>query len=192
MKYLEKAQAYQQAFINDLSKLVAIKSVYDPSTISKNAPFGQGIRDCFDEMIALGKKQELEVIDYDGYVLEMNCGVGHETIAVLAHLDVVPEGDLSTWKTNPYQMIQQGNMLLGRGVADDKGPALATLYALKILLDEGLVLKKKISFIFGGAEETSWACMDYYFNTLKKPQPLFGFTPDANFPLISGEKGLLT
>jgi len=66
---------------------------------------------------------------------------------------------------------------------------LASYYALKIIKDLNIPLKRKIVIVAGGNEESGSRCLDYYFNKLKRPQPTYGFTPDANFPLIYGEKG---
>lgn len=192
MDYREKALAYKEAFVEDVITLSKIKSVEDFSTKAENAPFGKGVRESFDAMIDIAKRENLKYVDYDGYVLELDYGTGDEVIAVLGHLDVVPEGNPQDWTIeNPYDPVLKDNKLYGRGVADDKGPTLAAMYALKILIDEGLTPKKTIRFILGGAEETSWKCMEHYFDKLKRPQPEFGFTPDASFPLVTGEKGLL-
>ena len=50
-------------------------------------------------------------------------------------------------------------------------------------------MKRKIVLVAGGNEESGSKCLKYYYNSLNKPQPTYGFTPDANFPLIYGEKG---
>jgi succinyl-diaminopimelate desuccinylase len=50
----------------------------------------------------------------------------------------------------------------------------------------------QIRFIVGGNEESGSLGVEYYFNTLKKKQPTFGFSPDAEFPLIYAEKGIYT
>lgn len=80
-------------------------------------------------------------------------------------------------------------MLYGRGVNDDKGPLLAALYAMARIRQEGRTLYHPIRLIAGGAEETTWECMEHYFK--HNPQPIFGFSPDGNFPIVNGEKGIL-
>lgn len=79
--------------------------------------------------------------------------------------------------------------VFGRGVLDDKGPTLCAYYALKMLKEQGFHPNKKIMLIMGCDEESGMGCMDYYCK--HGEIPTIGFTPDANFPLIYGEKGIL-
>ena len=80
-------------------------------------------------------------------------------------------------------------MLYGRGTQDDKGPLLAALFAVKALMDAGVKFNKRVRFIFGTDEETLWRCINRYKE--KEELPGMGFSPDARFPLIFAEKGLL-
>ena len=48
---------------------------------------------------------------------------------------------------------------------------------------------KLIRLIIGLDEEVEWKGMDRYFETERKPD--VGFTPDAMFPVIRGEKGII-
>ena len=50
---------------------------------------------------------------------------------VLTHLDVVPAGN--SWSVPPYALTEKDGRLYGRGIADDKGAALVTLYCLKAI-----------------------------------------------------------
>jgi succinyl-diaminopimelate desuccinylase len=81
--------------------------------------------------------------------------------------------------------------IYGRGAADDKGPAIAAFYAMKALKEEGFTPGKKVRLILGLDEEagTGWKGMDAYFSKVEKPS--FGFTPDAEFPAIHGEMGIM-
>ncbi|WP_029752036.1 dipeptidase PepV, partial [Streptococcus suis] len=82
--------------------------------------------------------------------------------------------------------------LFARGSSDDKGPTMACYYGLKIIKELGLPTSKKVRFIVGTDEESGWADMDYYFENVGLPLPDFGFSPDAEFPIINGEKGNIT
>ena len=108
----------------------------------------------------------------------------------MAHADVVPAG--TGWNDPPFKMVEKKGVLYGRGVSDDKGPLLATYYAMKALRDAGDLGGYQIRFLVGGNEESGSLCMEHYFHTLKKPQPTLGFSPDSDFPLIFAEKGIYT
>ena len=110
----------------------------------EGAPFGLGIKQMLEKALGDAKSFGFEVRNYDGYIGEVIFGEGNDEdgIAILCHLDVVPEGDLSLWNYPPYQLTEDGEYLIGRGVIDDKAAAVACLYALKSLKDEGFVPTK--------------------------------------------------
>lgn len=177
---------YKDEIIRSTQELVRIKSVEEEKT-SENAPFGDGVRKALDNVIKLCSDLGFKVEDFDGYAAHADLGDQEETVGVLAHIDVVPEGD--GWKYPPYAAEIHDDKIYGRGTMDDKGPAIAVVYAMKILKDLDVKLSRKIRIIFGANEETGWKCMDHYFSIVEPPT--MAFTPDANFPVIYGEKGIL-
>ena len=110
-------------------------------------------------------------------------------VGVLGHLDVVPPGKPEDWQAGPFDPVEKDGNLYGRGTQDDKGPLLAALFAVKALMDAGVKFNKRVRFIFGTDEETLWRCINRYKE--KEELPGMGFSPDARFPLIFAEKGLL-
>jgi len=175
----------REDIIRSTQEMIRIRSVKEAPV--GDAPFGQGIQQCLEYTQALCDSLGFETVNVDNYALHADLGQGDETLAVLVHIDVVPEG--SDWDYDPYGAeIVDGNMY-GRGTTDDKGPAVAALYAMKALKDAGVPLKRRIRIIFGTDEESGWGCMKHYFS--KMPAPDLGFTPDADFPAIHGEKGIM-
>ena len=179
---------YHDDLLKNLGEFVAINSVLDEQTISKENPFGQGVTNALTYIANLAKDDGFEVRNYANKVVEITCGEG-KNITILAHADVVPAG--TGWDQEPFQMVDHGDRLTGRGVADDKGPLLAAYYAMKAVRDNHLQGDYQIRFIVGGNEESGSAGVEYYFQKLKKPQPDFGFSPDAEYPLIFAEKGII-
>src|SRR5699024_7345442 len=118
----------------------------------------------------------------------MEYGEGDEILGVLAHVDVVPVG--TGWDTDPFDPVVKDGRIYARGASDDKGPGMAAYYALKIIKDLNLPVSKKVRFILGTDEESEWKGMDHYLSVEKEPD--FGFSPDAEFPIINGEKGNVT
>ena len=110
-------------------------------------------------------------------------------LGILGHLDIVLAGKLKDWNHDPFDPIEKDGLLFGRGTQDDKGPLLASLFAVKALMDSGVRFNKRVRFIFGVDEETLWRCINRYKE--KEETPALGFSPDARFPLIYAEKGLL-
>lgn len=187
MNFLDAAKQYEAQFLSDLKGLVAIPSLEDLDHAVIKAPFGSEVRKALDYMLDLGRREGFEVIDYDGYAGSISYGEGSESIGVLGHLDIVPIGE--DWTKDPLGCEIHDGYVFGRGVGDDKGPTLAAFYAMKMLKDKGIKLNKKIILILGTNEETGMRCMDYYQK--HGEIPTCGFTPDAEFPVIYGEKGHL-
>ena len=190
-----KASIYDTITLNthedlmrNLATFVSINSVYDESTVSKTNPFGKGVSDALGFIEDLAKKDGFEVKNYNNKVVEILVGEG-KNITIMAHADVVPAG--SGWSHDPFTMIESDGKLFGRGVADDKGPLLAAYYAMKAVRDNHMMGDYSIRFLVGGNEESGSAGIEYYFKTLKKPQPNLGFSPDAEYPLIFAEKGII-
>lgn len=185
MNWLEKCRAHQAQLLEDLSGLIAIPSVRTAAQPQNNAPFGKECRKALDYMMELGRREGFTVTDIDGYACVLSYGEGTESIGVLGHLDVVPAG--SGWTKEPFALTKCDDVLFGRGVSDDKGPGIAAFYAMKMIKEAQLPLSKKVMLIYGCDEESGMECMDYYVKHGEIPQ--MGFVPDADFPVIYGEKG---
>lgn len=190
MKEISKEiAALREPLLRDLEELVAIPSVMEREQACANAPFGPGVRRAFDCFLQLAQEKGFAVRDWNGYALDAQIGTGDAYIGVLGHLDVVEARHQPEWESDPFCLREKEGMLYGRGVNDDKGPLLAALYAAWLIKEQGWKLKYPIRIIAGGAEETTWECMEHYFQ--HNAQPLYGFSPDGNFPIVNGEKGIL-
>lgn len=165
----------------ELIKIPSIKS----DGVSDGAPFGKEIRQALDYCLDLGGRMGFVTRDFDGYAGEIEFGSGDKVLGILAHLDVVPIG--SGW-TKEQGVIEDG-VIYGRGAVDDKGPALAVLYAMKELLDEGFSPSKTVRLILGCDEESGSKCMDYYQQIGRMPDE--GFSPDSDFPIVMCEKTIM-
>ena len=181
-KIVEYLKRNRDQFIGDLQTLVSYNSV--KADASENKPFGTITADLLDEMMYLCGEAGLETTNYDYYCMDAEYGQGDVVVASLNHLDIVPAGD--GWTSDPFKGTMVGNLMYGRGVSDNKGPALASLYALKSLIDADVTFKRKIKLIYGCDEETGMTDMEYYLSKVKAPD--FAFSPDASFPLIYAEK----
>lgn len=184
----EQVVQIQPELIGSIQHFIAIPSVLEEPT--PHAPFGQPIATALAQMLDLCESFGMRTVNVDGYYGYAEYGEGEELIGILGHLDVVPVGELTEWETNPFEGVIRDGKLIGRGSQDDKGPTLAALYALQALRASGIVFNKRIRFIFGTDEESLWRDIAKYHEN-NEEIPKYGFTPDASFPLIHAEKGLL-
>lgn len=178
-----------QEMLSRLGELLAIESVAGVNC-SETAPYGAGPAATLDHMLKLCASLGFRVKNCDNQLGWAEIGEGDEMVGILCHLDVVPAGE--GWNYAPYAMtLTENGRAYGRGVTDDKGPAMCCVYAMKDILDSGTPLKRRIRIIFGLCEEAGdWKDMAYYAE--HEELPVFGITPDADFPAIYGEKGILT
>ena len=184
---IDMINRYKQEMIENLAEFVSINSIYDENSVNALNPFGKGVSSALEYIYDLAQKDGFKVTNYDNYCVEIEYGEG-DIVDVLAHCDVV---DVSqNWQFDPFSKLYDDKYVYGRGTQDDKGPLLAAYYALKAIKDNNITTNKKIRLIIGGNEESGSACLDYYYNKLNKEYPSMGFTPDAQFPLINGEKGI--
>lgn len=186
MEFLELIERYKEDIIKSTQESIKIKSVEGPAL--NGMPFGEGPYKALVHALDLSKSMGFKTKNMEGYAGYAEMGQGKETVGILSHLDVVPEA--SGWTYPPYAAEIHDGKIFGRGAIDDKGPAIAALYAMKAIKESEVELSRKIRMIFGTNEETGWGCMDYYFK--HEEAPTMAFTPDADFPVIYGEKGIIT
>lgn len=188
MDFIKYANDNKENFLNDLKELLKIDTVLVEQPEVKEAPFGYNLVKALDYMLELGKKEGFVTKNIENVAGHIEYGEGEEVIGVLCHLDVVPTGD--GWTYPPFVPTIVDNKIYARGSMDDKGACISSLYALKALKESGVKLNKKIRLIFGTDEETGSRGIARYLQLEKMPD--LGFSPDADYPLIYGEKGILS
>ncbi len=186
-------EKYFDEIVNSTVEILKFDSSLQPA--EEGYPFGKGAGDCLAYFLSLAQSMGFETHNYDNYVGEVIFGEGKE-FAILTHLDVVPAG--SGWKYPPFEGVINdepseggvlGKKIWGRGAMDDKTPAIVCLYALKALKDNGVQSNRKFKLIVGCNEEAGWKCIEHYNQVAEMPEE--GFSPDADFPVIYAEKGIV-
>lgn len=188
IQWFDEVIKRKEQLLHECFQLLAIPSILDESTATVEAPFGKSIAQALTFMLDLAKRDGFITKNVDGYAGHIEMGSGDVCIGILSHIDVVPTGE--GWTSPPFSPEIRDGKLFARGAMDDKGPTMAAYFAMKIVQELGLPLSKRVRLILGTDEETTWRCMKYYFAHEEMPQ--MGFTPDADFPMIIGEKGMLS
>ena len=180
-------RAHADELLASLAALIRIPSV--AGVPEEDAPYGPEPARCLHAMLALCESFGLRTGHIDHRVGWCEYGEGEEMTAVLVHLDVVPAGDGWT-EAEPFSGTIRDGRIYGRGAMDDKGPAVSAVYALAALKDAGFCPKRRIRILFGTSEETGCDDMEWYLEHGGEA-PTLGFTPDGEYPIINGEKGIL-
>jgi succinyl-diaminopimelate desuccinylase len=81
-------------------------------------------------------------------------GKSRQTLWVVGHMDVVPPGDASLWKSPPFELRQDGDLLYGRGVEDNQQAIVSALLVLKTVLDLKFVPDLSLGVLLVSDEET--------------------------------------
>ncbi|WP_079478407.1 dipeptidase PepV [Halobacillus salinus] len=184
MDIKQLSERYEQEYLDKVFRLLSIPSVYEEDD---SYPYGKAVHDALEKMLEIGNQDGFSTKNVDGHAGHIEFGEGEEILGILGHLDVVPAG--KGWSTPPFEPTVRDGKLYARGAQDDKGPVMAAYMAMKLLKDQGFEPNKRIRLIVGTDEERDWKGIDHYFS--KEEMPELGFTPDASFPVIHAEKGLL-
>ncbi len=182
-KYID---SLKDEIIAETCNLINIPSVSE-ETNNPDMPFGKYAKAALEYALNLGNKLGFRTKNIDGYCGYIEFGEGDELLGIIGHLDVVPSGD--GWNTPPFEATIKDNKIYGRGAIDDKGPVVASLYAMKAIKDN-MNINCRVRLILGINEEKAWKCIKHYKEVEESPS--IGFSPDADFPCIYAEKGICT
>lgn len=182
----------RQNIVGNVCDLITFPSISE-ETHNLHFPFGKACSDALKYFLNLANSLGFKTKNVDGYCGWAEIGQGEELIGIIGHLDVVPAKE-EDWTYTPFLPTISDNCIYGRGAIDDKGPVIASLYAMKAIADyyeeNNLSFNKRVRLIVGLNEEKDWKCIEYY----KKHEeiPTLGFSPDSDFPCIYAEKSVIS
>lgn len=179
MSFGKNILKYKEDLLKDLETLISFQSVTEENQAE--------CEKALNFMLNRAEEFGLETLNIENIAGHAQLGDKGELCGVLTHLDVVPAGN--NWDTLPFELTRKDGRLYGRGVADDKGAALITLYCLKALKDAGVKGKNTLRTIFGTDEEKGMKDMETYFSS--QPLPEYSFTPDSEYGICRCEKGII-
>ena len=179
--------AHRTELIEDLKTLCRIPSVKGEA--AEGAPYGEGPARALAAAMELCAGYGFAVQNHGDRVMTADLGdADGRALDILAHLDVV-DASGGGWDSDPFEpVIRDDGYIYGRGVADDKGGAIAALYAMRCVKELGLPVRSGCRLILGTDEESGSSDIAYYYK-YEKPAPNT-FSPDAEFPVCNAEKGM--
>ena len=176
---------HRDEMIRDLAALIRIPSV--KSAPQEGAPFGPECARALQHTLARAQEMGFATNNLDNYIGYADMGQGDTLFGILAHLDVVPEGD--GWQHPCFGAEIQDGKMYGRGTLDDKGPALSSLYAMAAIQAAGIPLRRRVRLLLGTDEESGWGDIDHYRE--QDVLPDMAISPDGEYPLVNVEMGIL-
>jgi len=183
-KLHEWLNAHKEELLNDTLEMLRIPSL--ESEPQPNAPYGAENRKALDLALQLSEKYGMKTTDLEGHIGYADFGQGDRLVMSLGHLDVVPVGP--GWKHAPFGAEIDGGYIYARGTTDDKGPTMASFYAMRAIKECFPDLNTRMRQVFGCNEESGFGCVERYVKT--EEAPTFGVAPDSMWPCVHGEKGI--
>lgn len=182
--------AHREEYITELQAIARIPSVSRADLAQPGAPFGPDCRRVLDYALERGRHYGFDTADHDGYAGSITWGDFDHAIGVIAHLDVVPVGD--GWVYPPFgaTYLPEQDVLIGRGVDDNKSAMIAGLFAMRMLREFGIPMRHGIRLICGTSEETGMQDMQA-LRRMGHRFPDTSLVPDAGFPVNYAQKGMI-
>ena len=179
---------HQQEMIDELQGFVRIPSVSRADLAQEGAPFGPECRRALEHAVARGQHWGFEAKNHHGCAASITWGDADNALGIAAHLDVVPVGD--GWVYPPFDAtyLPEKELFIGRGVGDNKGPAVAGLFAMRLLRDLGWSMRHGLTLLCGASEETGMQDMKLLADKGMR-FPLLTLVPDAGYPVNFAQKG---
>lgn len=183
-------ESYDKDMVNLMLKLLSFDTVMHYE--SEQYPTGRNVAECLDFVLSYCKDLGFRVHNHRNLYGYAEYGEPSAPyILSVAHLDVVPVGDLSKWTRSSSGEFVDG-MFYGRGACDNKHVAVSIIFALKALVEAGGTIdftKSRLRIAFGTAEETTMEDLEEYSQV--ESEPLYTFIPDATYPCVYAEKGCM-
>lgn len=177
---------HKDEMIKHLVELINIPSI---RTIpEKDMPYGENNFKALEHACRIAEKMGLETENFENRICIASIDKGEKRLGILTHLDVV-DVNADNWDTPPFSATIKDNMIYGRGAYDDKGSAIAALYALYAVKELQIPLKNGVGVYFGTDEECGSGDLAEYLKEHTLPECIF--TPDSHFPVGISEQGLI-
>lgn len=172
--------AHRADMLRDLAALIEVPSVAKPG--KDGLPYGRECREALRRAETIARRLGFVTEVRDDAVLTVQWDGRDVNFAMLCHLDVVPAGE--GWTSEAFTLTVD-DALHGRGVTDDKGPAVAALYAMAAARELRPDLPRGVRLWLGTAEEIG--SPDLKHDLKNHPMPPYVITPDAVDPIVVGE-----
>lgn len=157
-RFFAKIEELEPSMVETLCDLVAIPAI---------GPADGGVGEFHKAEYLIKKLKELGFGDVSTYALPDPKAAGGERpnlvvrfpgktkrrLWIVAHMDVVPEGERALWHTDPFKAEVKDGRVYGRGTSDNGQELVASLYALCALKELGITPEYEVCLAFVADEE---------------------------------------
>ncbi|WP_380183407.1 YgeY family selenium metabolism-linked hydrolase [Kalamiella sp. sgz302252] len=176
---LELANKYQPEMTRFLRDMIAIPS-----------------ESCDEKRVIARIREEMEKVGFDrievdpmgnilGYI-----GHGPRLLAMDAHIDTVGIGNRKNWHFDPYEGMEDDELIGGRGASDQEGGMAAMVYAAKIIKD--LHLEDDYTLLITGTvqeEDCDGLCWQYLIEQMNIRPEFVISTEPTDCKIYRGHRG---
>lgn len=151
----EKVEASRDEIVESLSNLIKVKALSPENGGDGELEKAQYLEE-FLEGFEIERYDAGDERARDGVrpnIVTRITGEESKTLWIISHLDVVPEGDLALWETEPFEPVVKDGKIYGRGSEDNGQAVVASLFAAKAIKELGLTPKYSIGLAFVADEE---------------------------------------
>lgn len=178
--------SHKEEMLGVLSEMIEIQSVRGEA--KEGMPYGEDVFRAFEYSLELAKKLGFKYENFDNRINIISCGEEEKKLGILCHLDVVDVNEES-WETPPFKATVKDNMIYARGAYDNKGAAVAAIYALYALKSLEIPIGGGVGIYLGTDEESGSSDFELYLKNHSMPHHVF--VPDAAFPVCVSESGMI-
>lgn len=157
----EKIDGYRGAMVDLQTKLTAVPALGPTNEGEGEAKKAAIIKEWMEKEIGFDQLEQYDSPDdrvpsgtRPNLVALMKGASDARTIWVMAHLDIVPPGELSLWETDPYVVTEKDGKIYGRGVEDNQHGMVTPLFAIRAIKELGLTPPCNIGVVLVSDEET--------------------------------------
>jgi acetylornithine deacetylase/succinyl-diaminopimelate desuccinylase-like protein len=188
---LEYAGKNRERFLADLKEIVAIPSV---SMQDEHKDDILRAAEWLSTRLTKLGMNNVQILPTDKHPVVygewMGAGENAPTVLIYGHYDVQPVDPIDLWNTDPYDAVQKGDQLFGRGTSDMKGQAIATMAAVESVM-QTTGLPVNIKWLLEGEEEMGSVSMEAFLPKYKDLLAAdFCLNPDAG--MIAVDKPTIT
>ncbi|MBI2092425.1 MAG: M20 family metallo-hydrolase, partial [Deltaproteobacteria bacterium] len=157
-KISKRIESYKSEMVEMQKKLISIKAISPVSggkgEFAKAKYLEPIIKNIFTEIEEYHcPRNDAEGGIRPNYIAKLKGKDSSRTMWVMAHMDIVPEGDIKLWNTDPFVATIKDGKIYGRGSEDNHQAIVSGIFVAKAFKEENVIPPINIGFLLVSDEE---------------------------------------